>query len=70
MYSYMALLMEALEKIDKDPELPGFRSAEQYYEGGKRYRVERHYIYYRVSTDFIEVVRILPERMDQGQQLS
>ena len=70
MYSYMALLMEALEKIARDPELPGFRSAEQYYEGGKRYRVGRHYIYYRVSADFVEIVRILHERMEQGQQFS
>ena len=35
----------------------------------RAYRVERHLIYYRVTTNSIEVVRILDERADAARHL-
>jgi toxin ParE1/3/4 len=68
---YKNILYETLNKIAANPGLgkpreeliPGYYS---YHIGSQG----RHYIFYRVENDTIEVVRILHDSMDIGQHLS
>ena len=49
-----------LGTVDRSAVRPGYRS----------YRYESHLVFYRVSGQFVEVVRILHKRMDVGKQFS
>lgn len=49
-----------LGTVDRSVVRPGYRS----------YRYESHLVFYRVSGQFVEVVRILHKRMDVGKQFS
>ena len=51
---------ERLGTVDRSAVRPGYRS----------YRYESHLVFYRVSGQFVEVVRILHKRMDVGTQFS
>ena len=46
--------------VDRSSVRPGYRS----------YRYQSHLVFYRVSGQFVEVVRILHKRMDVGKQFS
>lgn len=61
---YRKALNRALEKICQDPSLPGSQSRDDLSPGCRVFRVERHYLVYRIQGQLIEVGRVLHERMN------
>ena len=51
---------ERIGTVDRSSVRPGYRS----------YRYQSHLVFYRVSGQFVEVVRILHKRMDISKQFS
>ena len=64
---YLRLINKHFRKIADNPDLGP--SCDGIREGYRRRRVARHTIFYRMSDDRVEVVRILHERMDVDRHL-
>ena len=64
---YKKLLDDALTKIAANPALG--KPRQELRLGYYSYHVGRHYIFYRVLDDGVEVVRVLHDSMDVGQHL-
>lgn len=61
--SYYQLLIQSFGIISENPSYG--RSAENIVKGHKKFKVERHIIFFRIlSPAFIEITRVLHERMD------
>lgn len=67
---YWQRISVALDAVAKDPMLPGSKARDDLLPGCRFYRVEHHYIAYRVAGDVVEVGRILHERMNFEIQVS
>jgi toxin ParE1/3/4 len=61
---YRKAMTLALESLAKNPLVRGSKARDDLMKGCRFFRVEHHYIVYRVGTDRIEVGRILHERMN------
>lgn len=66
---YAKLLEGARDEIREEPFLLGSKEREDLAPGCRLYRVERHYIVYRVKDDVIEIARVLHESMDFHLQI-
>jgi toxin ParE1/3/4 len=66
---YRKYIEHALSRIEADPMLRGSRGRDDILKGCRFYRVEHHYIVYRVGNNRVEVGRILHERMHVEQQV-
>jgi toxin ParE1/3/4 len=63
---YASLLLDAIERLADAPELG--RPADDIRPGYRKHRLGSHLIFYRVTGEAVEVVRILHGRMDiEGQ---
>lgn len=60
----------ALTAIAADPMLRGSKAREDLLPGCRLFRVEHHYIAYRLGEDAVEVGRILHERMHFEKQVT
>lgn len=67
---YRKRLNRALEAIAEDPMLIGSKERDDLLEGCRFYRVEHHYIVYRIGSNGIEVGRVLHEKMNFEKQIS
>ena len=67
---YRKQINDALEKISKEPELINSKAREDLAPGCRLYHVQHHYIVYRLGKKYIEVGRILHERMNVEKQVS
>lgn len=63
-------LKDTLDKLSKNPERLGTIDRSEVRSGYRSCRYQSHLVFYRVSGQFVEVVRILHKRMDVGQQFS
>ena len=63
-------LKAAVNKLAENPERLGTIDRSTVRAGYRSYRYERHLVFYRVSGQFVEVVRILHKRMDVGTQFA
>lgn len=59
----------ALESLAKNPSPRGSKARDDLTRGCRFFRVEHHYIVYRIGSDGIEVGRILHESMDFERQV-
>lgn len=67
---YRKRLNRVLEAIAEDPMLIGSKERDDLLEGCRFYRVEHHYIVYRIGSTCIEVGRVLHEKMNFGKKIS
>lgn len=67
---YLGMMKAALEAVAASPMLPGSKARDDLLSGCRFYRVEHHYLAYRVAGDDVEVGRILQERMNFEMQIS
>ena len=63
-------LKVAVNKLAKNPDRLGTVDRSTVRPGYRSYRYQSHLVFYRVSGQFVEVVRILHKRMDVGKQFS
>lgn len=61
---YRGAITLALESLAKNPSARGSKARDDLMKGCRFFRVEHHYIVYRIGADGIEVGRILHERMN------
>lgn len=61
---YWKAITLALESLAKNPTPRGSKARDDLMRGCRFFRVEHHYIVYRIGADGIEVGRILHESMD------
>ena len=66
---YQLLFEQARDEIRIDPYRIGSKAREDLAEGCRIYRVEHHYIIYRLRNDIVEIARILHENMDFHEQM-
>ncbi len=66
---YRKALVMALESLAADPFSRRSKARDDLMEGCRLFRVEHHYIVYRVAENGIEVGRILHERMNFERQV-
>jgi toxin ParE1/3/4 len=66
---YRRALSLALDSLAKNPLARGSKARDDLMEGCRFFRVEHHYIVYRVAKGGIEVGRILHERMNFERQV-
>ena len=64
---YHATLFDALNSIRENPDLG--RNYPFHGREYKRFKVNRHLIFYSYSSDFCDIIRILHERMDLNRYL-
>ena len=67
---YRKHIEAALHAIAANPLLRGSKQRDDILPGCRFYRVEHHYIVYRVVGNLVQVARILHERMHFEQQVS
>ena len=63
-------LKAAVNKLAENPNRIGTIDRSAVRSGYRSYRYQSHLVFYRVSGQFVEVVRILHKRMDVGKQFS
>lgn len=61
---YRKAMVLAFESLAKNPLARGSKARDDLMKGCRFYRVEHHYIVYRIGKDGIEVGRILHEKMN------
>lgn len=66
---YRGAITIALESLAKNPSARGSKARDDLMTGCRFFRVEHHYIVYRIGTDGIEVGRILHEQMNFERQV-
>jgi toxin ParE1/3/4 len=64
---YLQLLDNAFQQLSAQPELG--RCCDEIAPGYRKYAVGRHLVFYKVSTDSVDVIRVLHQRMDVEAQL-
>ena len=62
--AYFQLLTIARTRIMNNPLLPGSKTRDDLANGCRAFRVAKHFIFYRVREDRLEIARILHESMD------
>ena len=67
---YRAYINKALKEIGEDPLRIGSKGRDDLLEGCRFYRVQHHYIAYRIKGDRVEVGRVLHENMNFEKHLS
>ena len=68
--AYTDGLKDAVNKLAANPERIGTVDRSTVRSGYRSYRYQSHLVFYRVSGQFVEIVRILHKRMDVGKQFS
>ena len=63
-------LKDTVNKLAANPKRIGTVARSAVRPGYRSYRYQSHLVFYRVSGQFVEVVRILHKRMDVGKQFS
>ncbi|MBN8440945.1 MAG: type II toxin-antitoxin system RelE/ParE family toxin [Thauera sp.] len=64
---YLDLLDAAFEQLAREP--LSAPACEHIRKGYRRWRVERHWVYFRIDQGVTVVMRVLHERMDTGRHL-
>ncbi|PRZ42715.1 toxin ParE1/3/4 [Antricoccus suffuscus] len=64
---YVLEIKAAIERIAADPERG--RSCDEIRRSYRRYGIGSHLVFYRESTDTVDVIRILHQRMDPTRHL-
>ncbi|NDC08618.1 MAG: type II toxin-antitoxin system RelE/ParE family toxin [Oxalobacteraceae bacterium] len=64
---YIDTLVVAFEALAQSPKTAP--ACDHIRQGYRRRRVERHMIYFQITTDGIAIVRVLHDRMDTARQL-
>ena len=65
--AYYDKLMAALVVIAKNPKLG--KSCDDVRDGYRKYRVQRHIIFYRIEADGLHVIRVLGDEMDYQRHM-
>ena len=65
---YFDALEQGIYKLGRHPELG--RRCDHIRQGYRSLRINRHVVYYTVTTSTVHVIRVLHERMDPGRQFS
>jgi len=65
--TYLAEIRAAIERIATDPERG--RRCDEIREGYRHYSIGSHRIYYLTTTETVDVIRILHQRMDPNRHL-
>lgn len=63
-------LKATVNKLAENPKRLGTVDRSAVRSGYRSYRYKSHLVFYRVSAQFVEVIRILHKRMDVGKQFS
>jgi toxin ParE1/3/4 len=61
---------KALKEIAQDPMRSGSKARADLVEGCRSYRVEHHYMFYRIRESRVEIGRVLHETMNFEEHLS
>ena len=69
-HAYRQQIEAAIQAIVANPSLPRSKERNDLLNGVRFFRVEHHYIAYRIRTDVVEIGRILHESMDFESQVS
>jgi toxin ParE1/3/4 len=67
---YHSHVEKALEEVTQDPIRLGSKARDDLVNGCRSYRVEHHYLFYRIRGDRVEVGRVLHEAMNFEEHLS
>jgi len=67
---YRRHIEKALKEIAQDPRRPGSKERGDLLEGCRSYRVEHHYLFYRIRESHVEVGRVLHETMNFEEHVS
>lgn len=62
--AYLEFLSFARERIVADPYLPGSKPRDDLAAGCRSFRCGKHFYFYRLRDDTVEIARILHESMD------
>lgn len=68
--TYTDALKAAINRIAEKPERPETKDRSSLYPGCRSYLMKRHLIFYRVSGDYLEIMRILHGNMDITSRLA
>ena len=66
--TYLRMIQAAIETVAANPRLG--RRCDEVRPGYRRHRAGAHLIFYRETSDAIDVVRVLHEKMDSGSYLA
>lgn len=66
---YEQLLLDAIERITSNPDSPRFKKTDYVRPGLRRHHVGRHYIYFNVDEDTVNILRILRDSQNQEAHL-
>lgn len=67
---YRQKINTALETIAEDPMILGSRARDDLFPGCRMFRIEQHYLIYRISGELVEVGRVLHKKMNFELQTS
>lgn len=68
-HTYRKLIEDSIERIGKEPETGLSRKREELFPGCRSYPFGKHIIFYRINPNWVEVVRILHQRMEYGSHI-
>lgn len=66
---YRSLIRDAISEIEKNPRGARTRPRDDLFKGMRVMRVGKHYIFFEIGESYIEIIRILHEKMDFGGHL-
>ena len=69
-HHYGDLVKKAVTELVEDPMRPTSKNRDDLLEGCRFYRVQHHYLFYRVKNDLVEIGRILHEQMNFEDHLT